>query len=199
LPLKGGGATRPGCIWRAGHPDGLDAAGWEQLRDLGITTVVDLRNAYERSLAHDTPDGIRIVHAPIEDVEHPAYFGRWKNDWATPDFFAWGRRTWPDLWRSAFAAIADASGGVLLHCAAGRDRTGMMTATLLQTAGVEREAVLDDYDRGIRESDNRNVDDLVDDYREALGRLLDRWEPEPELVTAALKLRPAISSRPADR
>lgn len=160
-----------------------------ELRARGVRTVVDLRNAYERTGAMDEPDGIRIVHAPIEDVEHPAYFGRWNNDWATPDFFAWGRGIWPHLWVGAFAAIADATGGVLLHCASGRDRTGMMTAALLETAGVEREAVLDDYVRGIRESDNRNIDDLVDGYREALGRLLDRWEPEPELITAASKLR----------
>lgn len=163
--------------------------GWIRLRDLGITTVVDLRNAYERAEAHDTLDGIRIVHAPIEDGEHPDYFGRWNGDWATPDFFAWGRGIWPELWAAAFAAIADAPGGVLLHCASGRDRTGMMTAALLETAGGEREAILDDYVRGIRESDNRNVDDLVDEYREALGRLLDGWEPEPELVRAAYKLR----------
>jgi len=167
----------------------VDAAGWSDLRALGITTVVDLRNAYERVGAHEKLDGIRIAHVPIEDVEHPDYFGRWNGDWATPDFFAWGRGIWPELWTAAFVAIADSPGGVLLHCAAGRDRTGMMTAALLETAGVEREAILDDYVRGIREADNRNVDDLVVDYREALGRLLDVWEPEPALVRAALKLR----------
>ncbi len=156
---------------------------------MGVRTVVDLRNAYERSGAHDELDGIRIVHAPIEDVEHPDYFGRWNGDWATPDFFAWGRGTWPELWKLAFAAIAEAPSGVLLHCAAGRDRTGMMTAALLETAGVERDAILEDYIRGILESDNRNIDDLVDDYRVALGLLLDRWDPEPELVRAAARLR----------
>lgn len=155
-----------------------------------MRTVVDLRNAYERTGVMDERDGIRIVHAPIEDVEHPAYFGRWNDNWATPDFFAWGRRIWPDLWVAASAAIADAQGGVLLHCASGRDRTGMMTAALLETAGVQREAILDDYVRGIRESDNRNIDHLLNDYRAALDLLLDSWEPEPELVRAAARLRP---------
>ena len=166
----------------------MDAEGWIQLRDAGITTIVDLRNAYERVGAHDELDGIRIVHAPIEDVEHPEYFGRWNGDWATPDFFAWGRGIWPNLWVEAIAAIADAPGGVLLHCASGRDRTGMMTAALLETAGVEREAILDDYVRGIHESDNRNIDDFVDDYRGALDRLLDGLRPEPELRRAAARL-----------
>lgn len=156
---------------------------------MGVSTVVDLRNASERTAAGNMLDGVRVVHVPIEDVAHPDYFGRWNGDWATPDFFAWGRGIWPALWASAFAAIADAPAGVLMHCAAGRDRTGTMTAALLETVGVEREAILDDYVRGILESDNRNIDDLVDDYRAALGRLLDGWDPEPELVAAAMKLR----------
>lgn len=153
-----------------------------------MRTVVDLRNPDERGEARDTLDGIHVVQSPIEDVEHPEYFGRWNGDWATPDFFAWGRVVWPELWRAVFAAIADAPGGVLLHCAAGRDRTGVVTAALLETAGVEREAILGDYVRGIRESDNRNIDDLVDVYRESLGRLLDKWDPEPQLVEAARKM-----------
>jgi protein tyrosine/serine phosphatase len=175
-------------LWRSGHPDRLDAEGWTRLRDAGITTVIDLRNADERARARDWLDGISIVHAPIEDVVHPEYLGRWNGDWATPDFFAWSHETWPDLWESAFAAIADAPGGVLLHCASGRDRTGMIIAALLETAGVEREAILDDYVRGIRESDNRNIDDHADDYREALDRLLDGLRPEPALRRAAARL-----------
>jgi len=176
-------------IWRSSHPDWVDAAGWAELRARGVRTVVDLRNADERTEAHDELDGIRLVHAPIEDVEHPDYVGCWNGDWATPDFFAWARGTWPDLWESAFGAIADAPGGVLLHCASGRDRTGMMTAVILETAGVEREATLNDYVRGIRESDNRNIDQHVDEYRASLVRLLDGLQPEPTLRRAAARLR----------
>jgi protein-tyrosine phosphatase len=39
----------------------------------------------------------------------------------------------------------DGSGGVLVHCAAGKDRTGWAIATLLTAVGVHREAVLADY------------------------------------------------------
>lgn len=176
-------------IWRSSHPDWVDAAGWAELRARGVRTVVDLRNADERTEAHDKLDGIRLVHAPIEDVEHPDYVGRWNGEWATPDFFTWARGAWPDLWESAFAAIADAHGGVLLHCASGRDRTGMMTAVILETAGVEREATLNDYVRGIRESDNRNIDHHVDEYRASLVHLLDGLQPEPALRRAAARLR----------
>jgi protein-tyrosine phosphatase len=189
LPLRAGGSTRSGAVWRSAHPDDLDAAGWAELRDAGITTVVDLRNPVERARAADSPDGIQVLVLPLEDVDHPAYTGRWNNDWATPDFYAWGRESWPWLWTAVIGAIADAPGGVLIHCAAGRDRTGMVTAILLEAAGVRREVVLEDYVRGIRESSHRDIDAHIDEYRSALDRLLDHLDPEPELIRAADRLR----------
>jgi hypothetical protein len=46
----------------------------------------------------------------------------------------------------ALQAIADAGEGtVLIHCAAGKDRTGLLTALLLRLAGVSTEHVADDY------------------------------------------------------
>lgn len=175
-------------IWRSGHPDRLDAAGWVELRLRGITTVVDLRNAEERVEASASVDDIRVLSLPLEDTADPEYTGTWNNDWGTPDFYVWGRVRWPELWSAVLTAIADAPGGVLMHCAAGRDRTGMVAAALLETAGVERESVLDDYVRGIRNSSRHDIDHHIDEYRVALDRLLDGLEPEPELRRAAAKL-----------
>jgi hypothetical protein len=45
----------------------------------------------------------------------------WQNDWATPDLYAWGRTRWPELWSAVLTAIAEATGGVLIHSAGGRD------------------------------------------------------------------------------
>ncbi|MEX2372909.1 MAG: tyrosine-protein phosphatase [Dehalococcoidia bacterium] len=42
-------------------------------------------------------------------------------------------------------AVAEAPpGGVLIHCAAGKDRTGVLVGLLLQLAGVEPEAIAED-------------------------------------------------------
>ncbi|MEP6844298.1 MAG: tyrosine-protein phosphatase [Pseudolysinimonas sp.] len=188
LPLRGGGVTRSRAIWRSGHLDRVDAAGWAELRTLGITTVVDLRNPEERAEANDGPDDIQVLSLPLEDTTDPQYFGTWNNDWATPDFSAWGRVRWPVLWSAVLTAIAEAPGGVLVHCAAGRDRTGLVSALLLETAGVERAAVLEDYVRGIRESSRHDIDEHVEEYSRALGRLLDDLHSEPELRRAAAKL-----------
>jgi hypothetical protein len=48
--------------------------------------------------------------------------------------------------RNALEAVADApAGGVLVHCAGGRDRTGLVAALLLRLAGVDAATVADDY------------------------------------------------------
>jgi hypothetical protein len=54
-----------------------------------------------------------------------------------------GRR--PDSIVGAIRTIARARGAVLVHCAAGKDRTGVVVAMALDAAGVEREAIVADY------------------------------------------------------
>jgi protein-tyrosine phosphatase len=46
--------------------------------------------------------------------------------------------------------IASADGAVLVHCAGGRDRTGMICAMLLDLAGATADAIADDYADGWR-------------------------------------------------
>lgn len=46
---------------------------------------------------------------------------------------------------NAVRSIARHDGGVLVHCTAGKDRTGMVTALTLLSLGVDRQVVLDDY------------------------------------------------------
>src|SRR6202012_6061 len=51
----------------------------------------------------------------------------------------------PDSIVAALDDVASADGAVLVHCAAGKDRTGMVCALALAAAGVEREAIVADY------------------------------------------------------
>lgn len=136
--------------WRSAAPDRLDDAGWAELRARGITTVVDLRNDDELPPASSRPMAVAVVRAPLEDPQDPQYAELWAGDWARPDFYGWGIGQWPSLWRAAFEGIAAAPGGILVHCAAGRDRTGALVAVLLERAGVAREIVLDDYELAVR-------------------------------------------------
>jgi hypothetical protein len=51
----------------------------------------------------------------------------------------------PDSIVGAIATIARAHGAVLVHCAAGKDRTGVVVAVALDAAGVDRDAIVADY------------------------------------------------------
>jgi protein tyrosine/serine phosphatase len=51
----------------------------------------------------------------------------------------------PDSIAASARAIATARGAVLIHCAAGKDRTGVVVALALDGAGVDREAIVSDY------------------------------------------------------
>lgn len=55
-----------------------------------------------------------------------------------------------NLVRETLQAIANAEAGVLIHCSAGRDRTGMISALLLGNAGVSPDDVADEYAQSVR-------------------------------------------------
>jgi protein-tyrosine phosphatase len=190
LPRRGGGLTAD-SLWRSATPDVLDSDGWADLAQVGVCRIVDLRNAGERQPATGRPTDLEVVTVPLEDPDDPEYTSLWDRNWAHPDFYAWGLTHWPELWRAAFSAIAEAPVGVvLIHCAGGRDRTGMLSAILLEIADVERDAVLEDYARGVRGTNEMlrrqgrsvheaavpddQLDAIIAKYSEALNGLLDR-------------------------
>lgn len=156
LPLDHGGTTVPGRIWRSGAPEPITPTGWAEALEAGLTTVIDLRNAAEIAQAHDhLPDTVRpaeIVtrNTPTEDPGDPHFLqacGPWLDH---PRSYAPNTAMYPHLFGAAFRALADAPGPVLVHCSAGRDRTGMITAMLLSLTGVEHRAIADDYEQAFR-------------------------------------------------
>jgi protein tyrosine/serine phosphatase len=51
----------------------------------------------------------------------------------------------PDSVAESVRTIAETSGAVLVHCAAGKDRTGVVVAVALDAAGWDREVIVADY------------------------------------------------------
>jgi hypothetical protein len=149
LPLRGGGTTATGRVWRSAAPESITSSGWDAARAAGLTTVVDLRNDVERAAARQV-NGVAIVHTPTEDPDDPAFLaecGPWLDH---PRSWAPNLARYPGKLADVFTAIADAEGGVLVHCAGGRDRTGLVASMLLALAGVEDDAVADHYEQGFR-------------------------------------------------
>jgi protein tyrosine/serine phosphatase len=134
--------------------------------DLGLTDVIDLRSDFELDREGPGPltriPGVRQHHLSLlpEDVLPDApprnrdgdELLPWQTD-ALREREAKGQE-WsylgylsdrPDSILSAMRVIGSAKGAVLVHCAAGKDRTGVVTALALEVAGVPREAVIADY------------------------------------------------------
>lgn len=59
-------------------------------------------------------------------------------------------RFYPNKITRVLTAVVEAKGPVLVHCAGGRDRTGMICSMLLVLAGVTSEAVVGNYEAGFR-------------------------------------------------
>lgn len=95
----------------------------------------------------------------------------------------------PDSVVAGLRDIADAEGAVLVHCAAGKDRTGTLVALALTLVGADRDAVVADY-AASSERVQRIVDRLLasDTYAANLrGRPLSSHESRPETMRAFLE------------
>jgi protein tyrosine/serine phosphatase len=142
LPLEEGGETRFGVVVRADSIGGLTEEGWRALHEYGVRSAVDLRA--DEEVAEDAPRAapIPVVRAPIVPWE----IGDLARDWPSMQvgYLALLEHSRPQFVR-AIAAIARAEAPVVVHCQAGRDRTGLVVALVLALAGVDGETIAADH------------------------------------------------------
>lgn len=157
LPLIGGGVTPHGVLVRSERPDLLTAAGWQQLRALGVRTVIDLRLPAEReSDPVRVPEDLDGRHVDLDGLEHREFWADyWENGLSgTPVYYLPHLAAMPERTAAVLSAVAGARpGAVLFHCAGGRDRTGLVAAVLLAIAGVEPDAIVADYLESVTTAD----------------------------------------------
>ena len=143
---RDGRETRADVI-RAASLHRLTDAGVDEFVSHGITTVVDLRSERER---HETPTpsmeahGVRHVFAPVFSGDaSPA--GMSEGFTGFEPIYRNFLETGQTAYRTLFGSIAASEGRVVFHCAAGKDRTGVAAALLLELAGVEDTDIVADY------------------------------------------------------
>jgi len=154
LPRTDGTLTPRGTFFRSENIDGVTSAGWGQMREAGIRTVVDLRQPGERARdSQPRPDWLTTVHVDLDGLENTDF---WKDFWnnglvGTALYFLPHLEAMPERSVSVLSALVSApQGGVLFHCMAGRDRTGLIALLLLAAAGAEPDAIVDDYLETVR-------------------------------------------------
>jgi protein tyrosine/serine phosphatase len=150
LPAAGG-TVRPGVLLRGDNLDNLTVDDIALLRDVvGLRGVVDLRAPFEEPQAAEwfTEVGITWMHEPLMDftgLTDPGALREAIGDDYSKLYAFMLEKAGPGLARILAFLIADGRTPALVHCAAGKDRTGITTAVLLRLAGVSRDAIVADY------------------------------------------------------
>jgi protein-tyrosine phosphatase len=163
LPTVDGGLTVGGRLLRAANLQALSPRDVKLLvEDFGLTTVVDLRSAIELESEGPAPldvvPGVRHAHhsivpevgersevvAAVLLARREADLRRYPSDHWVGHYLGYLEEH-PDEVTEAVRSIARSTGAVIVHCAAGKDRTGVIVALALSVAGVTREAIVADY------------------------------------------------------
>ena len=182
LPTDDGGEIAPGRLLRSDNLQTLTDADQRRLLDLGLTDVIDLRSSYEAEQEGPGPLAARDVRIQQFSLfrEWEAGIGEDKPD-VRPEVLPEEALPWidlepevelddgtasvyfsylldrPDSVLGALRAIAAAPGAALVHCAAGKDRTGTIVALALSVAGAQRDAIIADYT-----ASSERVEQIVD-------------------------------------
>ena len=156
MPVEGGGTTAPRVLIRSDNLQGLSDKDVQRLTgDLGVTTVVDLRTPAEVDAEGPGPlvhAGLRHVHLDLIPGWDPqrADVGRLvpheqREAGDMSHFYLGYLDEAPGPVIEALRELTAAAGAVVVHCAAGKDRTGVVVALALVCAGVPREEIVADY------------------------------------------------------
>lgn len=143
MPVHGG-RLKSGMLIRSGALCYLSGPDQQRIQELGVRTFIDLRTPEE--IRKEGPDRIqglcRCHYWPMR-----SYHGRGAESYRSMLLAN------PQVLRSFFQELARPEAYPLLfHCSAGKDRTGILTALLLDFLGTPRDLILDDYLQSQRNS-----------------------------------------------
>jgi len=175
LPTYDGDVTAFGVIVRADNIRRFAPESWAAARSYGVNLILDLRSEGERVADGVLPAGFNVVEVSLFDDfdSDPAYredLGLRVAGLGAADTYRAFYNEALDRNRAKFGeainAIARATGTVLMHCAGGKDRTGLLAGLLSRLAGVSISVVDEDYQRsesrlGIVDSAPADVMDVV--------------------------------------
>jgi protein-tyrosine phosphatase len=148
LPTTDGGTMRTGVLYRADAPDRLTAAGHAAVQRLGLKCVIDLRQTYlfegtqsfaDMAITHH----IELVDQVIDIERPPSFDGPADIAALYFDLLQRGREQFVKTVELAAAHVGD--GGVLIHCTAGKDRTGLAVALIQAAIGADAESIVADF------------------------------------------------------
>ena len=145
-----GRRVKKGLYFRAGRQDRMTNKDLAQLSDLNISTQIDLRKKEE--VLDQGRGPLEDMGAKYINISVIPEGGSEKLNKLVGDTGISGKRYLgylefgPTSWLRLFGILAEEENlPVLLHCTAGKDRTGVSTAFLLSVLGVSRDIIEADY------------------------------------------------------
>jgi protein tyrosine/serine phosphatase len=197
---RGGGRMKTGVLYRSANHSKASDADLEAIAVLGIGVVVDLRRRGERerdpSRRHptfagqvidndigDTPDDPWLMFVSTSDLSIESFRGHGLGYYRDAPFEA--RHI--DLYSRYFRALAETDQAVLIHCAAGKDRTGLLAALTHHLVGVHPDDIMADY---LLTNAAINYELVVPHVTEMLTARAGR-APDPAAVRVAIGVDPS--------
>lgn len=157
IAARDGRVVRPHVLLRSERLNTLTPADWDALAGLGVGSIVDLRSERERQQhPNGTPESLRereIAASIDNDLRgDPRLMDIFRADPTARGaaalmaevyrrFHSHFRPRLPAL----FGRLLDVDGATLIHCTAGKDRTGFTFALILTALDVPREQIYADY------------------------------------------------------
>jgi protein-tyrosine phosphatase len=157
LPAANEQRVAPGRLFRAGSLYEMTAVDRAALEAMGIRIIIDLRSSFEQQRqSYEWPAGRKVAAPLAEDGAVATIFARFQaGSLSERDIEDWWNLTGvydiPTRHRDSLHTIfttlleAGADEGVLYHCTGGKDRTGIVSALVLDALGVTRQAILEDF------------------------------------------------------
>lgn len=145
---------RWGMLYRSAAIDNPSRCAVQEMKNIGVKTIVDLRSDKERPTQGAWARNFHIVHIPllagsIENTLECIESGEIKSDTVYRIVERVSRRLitkYSDEYRKVFDVLLDADNyPVVIQCSSGNERTGIVSALILSALGVNQDIVLDDY------------------------------------------------------
>ena len=149
-PATEGRHVRWGQLYRADSLGKLAGSDLAQFTALGVHTVIDLRHSWEIDSGGRVPDATGLAYYNFS-IEHRPYDQSKLSEVVDPVRFLADRyaevasdgRT--EIGQALHVIAAAGSAPLVVHCASGKDRTGIIAALVLSLLGVGQEDIIADY------------------------------------------------------
>ncbi len=157
----------------------------DQLAEIGMRSVLDLRTKGEVDNGHlvDGTRGIRHFHFPVlnERWERKELDPNAPADQVLGSLYVEMLDVGANALRDSVQTVANAENiPAVFHCAAGKDRTGVLAAMIMTLVGVDRELIIADY-----AISGRNMDSLVERLKKDSPESLSSMNDQPKAYLAA--------------